>query len=83
MFVVLGGKEYKIIVWKNPLKKYDVYYKDKKLFSFGARNYFHYFDKIGHYKEYNHLDTKRRELYYKRHNKKYGLISSDSFAKMF
>ena len=39
MFVVLGGKEYKIIVWKNPLKKYDVYYKDKKLFSFGARNY--------------------------------------------
>jgi hypothetical protein len=83
MFVVLGGKEYKIIVWKNPLKKYDVYYKDKKLFSYGARGYMHYYDKIGHYKEYNHLDTKRRELYYKRHNKKYGLISPDWFAKMF
>lgn len=83
MYIVLDDKEYQIKVWKNPLKKYDTYYKGKKLFSFGQKGYEHYYDKIGHYKELNHLDTKRRENYYKRHNKKYGKISADWFAKMF
>jgi hypothetical protein len=83
MIIKINDKNYNIVVWNNPLKKYDVYYKDKKIFSFGAKGYEHYKDRIGYYKDYDHLDNKRRELYYKRHNKKYNIISPDWFAKMF
>jgi hypothetical protein len=80
MLVKVGSKNYNIIKSKNKNKKYDVYYDGpggtfgKKLFSFGASGYEHYYDRLGLYSNLNHLDKKRRELYYKRHNKNYGLI---------
>lgn len=50
-------------------KKYDVYdgKNNKYIASFGAVGYQQYKDKIGFYKEFDHLDKKRRERYYKRH----------------
>ena len=50
-------------------KKYDVYKNGKYLVSFGDNRYEQYKDKIGLYSAKNHLDKKRRELYYKRHGK--------------
>jgi len=40
--------------------------QEKKI-PFGALGYEQYFDKIGHYKEYNHNDVNRRRLYRLRH----------------
>ena len=37
--------------------------------SFGSKINQHYYDKIGFYKNLNHLDDKRREKYYKRFGK--------------
>jgi hypothetical protein len=34
---------------------------------FGDKRYYHYFDKIGHYSNLNHLDKNRRRLYRIRH----------------
>lgn len=64
-------------------KKYDVFNKEKKVLSFGDKRYQQYKDKIGHYSHLDHLDKKRRELYYKRHNKDYGIHSADWFSKKF
>jgi hypothetical protein len=50
-------------------KKYDVYKDDKKLASFGALGYQHYFDKIGAYEHLDHHDKKRRAMYRHRHAK--------------
>lgn len=53
-------------------KKYSVYVlKDGKirLIHFGAIGYQQYYDKIGRYQAYDHLDKKRRENYRKRHHK--------------
>lgn len=52
---------------KRKNKKYDVYKNGKYLVSFGDNRYGQYKDKIGSYSSKNHLDKKRRELYYKRH----------------
>ena len=72
----------------NKNKKYDVYIGDKKIASFGSirkngEPYEHFFDKIGLYSYYNHQDTKRRDLYYKRHNKNYGKNTPDWFSKKY
>ena len=52
---------------KRKNKKYDVYKNGKYLVSFGDNRYEQYKDKIGLYSSKDHLDKKRRELYYKRH----------------
>jgi hypothetical protein len=71
-------------------KKYDVYDAKTKdyITSFGGLHkdgtpYEQYFDKIGYYSEYNHLDKKRRTNYYKRHGKKAKLYSPKWFSHLF
>lgn len=49
-------------------KKYDVYYKNKYLLSYGDIRYNHYYDKFGYYSYLNHNDPERRLLYRKRHH---------------
>jgi hypothetical protein len=46
---------------KRKNKKYDVYYDDIYLTSFGQLPYEHYEDKIGYYRDLNHYDKKRRD----------------------
>lgn len=78
-------KKYVIKPSKLKYKKYDVFDKktNKKITSFGDKRYQQYKDKIGHYKNLDHNDKKRRELYYKRHNKDYKEPSADYFSKKF
>jgi hypothetical protein len=52
---------------KRKNKKYDVYYDDIYLTSFGQLPYEHYEDKIGYYRDLNHYDKKRRDNYRTRH----------------
>lgn len=55
---------------KREHKKYDVYDKDDKyLASFGDVRYQQYHDKIGHYKNLDHMDNQRRINYNTRHAK--------------
>jgi hypothetical protein len=70
---------------KNPAKKYDVYdgKTKKKINSFGARGMYHYFDKIGAYSSYNHLDKERRKRYYARHGKSAKPLSAKYFSSYF
>jgi len=63
---------YKPFVSKAKNKKYSVYVKNEKtgkpkLINFGDKRYQQYFDVLGHYKNLNHMDKKRRENYYSRH----------------
>ena len=62
-------------------KKYSVYVKSasgtKKLIHFGDTRYGQYKDKLGHYSSQDHLDSKRRKAYYKRH----GQASNKNTAK--
>ena len=65
---------YEFIKSRRKNKKYDVYKNDKYLVSFGAIRtngipYEQYYDKIGLYKRYNHLDKTRQLNYMKRHFK--------------
>ncbi len=53
----------------NKNKKYDVFLDGKKIASYGAIGYQHYFDKIGEYSELDHLDKERRKKYRERHSK--------------
>lgn len=66
-------------------KKYDVYEQKqdglKYLTSFGDVRYQHYKDKLGLYSHLNHLDKKRRDLYYTRHKKDYPKYSPDWLSK--
>jgi hypothetical protein len=64
-------------------KKYDVFKKNKYVLSFGDNRYQQFFDKIGHYKNLNHNDNKRKDLYYKRHSKDYPKYTSDWFSKKY
>lgn len=50
-------------------KKYDVFSKatEKYIASFGDNRYAQYRDKIGHYRQKDHNDKKRRAAYYNRH----------------
>lgn len=66
---------------KNPNKKYTVYDKNgKRITSFGARTYQHYFDKIGAFSHLNHLDKNRRRLYRLRHGTNPKKLSAGWFA---
>jgi hypothetical protein len=69
---------FKISTRKN--KKYDVYKNDKYLTSFGDKRYEHYYDKIGHYSNLNHLDDKRKDNYYKRFGKSAMFESAKYFS---
>lgn len=71
-------------------KKYDAILKNKftgqiKKVPFGDQRFQHYRDSTGLnlYSHLNHLDKKRRDLYYKRHNKDYPKFSADYFSKRF
>lgn len=65
--VVLEGIDFRKSKLTN--KKYDAFRNGKKLASFGDKRYQHYKDVIGMYSHLNHLDKKRRKLYYARHGK--------------
>jgi len=66
------GKLYTIVApSKTASKKYDVYWNDKRVVSFGARGYQQYHDKIGFYKKDDHLDKTRRANYRSRHQHDY------------
>lgn len=61
-----------IYVSDKPNKKYYALVDNKKVY-FGERGYQHYYDIMKYYSKDNHLNKKRRDLYYKRHGlaKKY------------
>ena len=65
---------YKPFVSKAKNKKYSVYVKSdnktgKKLINFGDSRYGQFKDKIGHYKDLDHNDPKRKKNYHSRHGK--------------
>ena len=66
-------------------KKYTAILPDGKKIHFGAAGYQHYRDDtpLKLYSNLNHLDSKRRDLYYKRHNIDYPFPSADFFSKRF
>jgi len=56
----------------NPKKKYDAILRNNntkriRYISFGSKNASQFYDKLGHYKEQDNLDTERRRLYRLRH----------------
>ena len=59
---------YKPIVSTRKNKKYMVLTK-KGVIHFGDSRYSQYFDKLGFYKNLNHLDKKRQKRYYQRFKK--------------
>lgn len=61
------GNDYIVKVSNRKHKKYDVFFKNKYLLSFGDTRYQHYYDKFMYYSHLNHLDLKRREKYRERH----------------
>ena len=69
----------------NKSKKYTAILPDGKKIHFGAAGYQHYRDDtpLKLYSNLNHLDTKRRDLYYKRHNIDYPFPSADVLVKRF
>jgi len=76
--VLIKNKEYTIKAPStNPDKKYDVFLDDKKLLSFGDRNYQQYKDKLGYYSKLNHLDPKRKKLYRFRHQFDKGVVQNN------
>jgi hypothetical protein len=58
----------KFIISPNKNKKYRAIFNDGTHSDFGAKNYQHYFDKIGLYSSFNHLDNNRRANYVARHS---------------
>jgi hypothetical protein len=71
---------YQIRVSDRKDKKYYAIVDGKKV-HFGAKGYEQFHDKLGHYKNLDHNDEKRRDNYYKRHNVDYPKGSADWFAK--
>lgn len=67
--VIIRRKKYIVVPSRKKDKKYDVYVDGKYLLSFGSRAYEHYYDRFGYYSDLNHLDKKRRKLFYARHGK--------------
>ena len=75
---------------RNKRKKYEAKLENKKTgkiyaVPFGAMGYEQYFDKLGYYKNLNHLDKKRRENFLKRnaHNIKEGYYSPSFFSAFY
>jgi hypothetical protein len=71
-------QNYPIFISDRPLKKYYAIVNDKKIY-FGSSNHEQYYDLLGHYKHLNHLDKRRRRLYYARH----GLHAAKGSPKWF
>jgi len=79
---------YTFKISKNKTKKYDVFKNGKYLVSFGGIKpdgtpYQQYYDKIGKYSKYNHLDEKRKDRYYKRHGKDSRFESAKYFSHAY
>jgi hypothetical protein len=79
---------YTFIKSPNKLKKYRVFLKNGKHIDFGAIHpdgspYEQYYDKLKLFKDYNHYDEKRRDRYYQRHKKDYGIDTADWFSKKY
>lgn len=77
-----------IVKWMispNSKKKYRVILSDGRKVDFGAREYSQYKDTtpLKAYSHLDHLDKKRRERYYARHNKDYPKYSADWLSKTF
>jgi len=74
MKLVLKNKFYDIFVSNRTPKKYVAHMKEisgtRKKVYFGDRRYEQFYDKLGFYKNLNHLDPNRRRLYYDRHGVK-------------
>ena len=69
-------------------KKYDVFKDGIYLVSFGGIRangipYDQFYDKIGKYSKYNHLDESRRQRYYQRHGKKAEFESAKYFSHSY
>lgn len=62
----IDGKTYHITKSASKNKKYDVYLDNRKILSFGDRNYEQFNDKFGEFENLNHNDDKRRYSYRKR-----------------
>ena len=76
--IIVKGNKYLLEPSKRENKKYDVYYDNKYITSFGDKRYEHYKDKIGYYKNLDHNDKKRRKLYRDRHKNDY--IDDSNYA---
>jgi len=70
-YIKIYNHKFLITPSKRKNKKYDVYElvddEYDYLLSFGDNRYSHYEDKLGYYKNLNHLDEDRLMRYYKRH----------------
>ena len=79
---------YLFVVSPGSTKKYKVYKNNKFITSFGGvrkngKPYEQFFDKIGYYKKYNHLDNNRKNLYYKRHGRNAKFESAKWFSHRY
>ena len=68
---------------KRKNKKYDVYKKGKYITSFGSNTNQQYKDKIGHYKNLDHLDKDKRKRFYDRFGKNPKFESALWFSSKF
>lgn len=78
----------RILEWKQSdraNKKYAVLLSTGKWVHFGSSNHDQYKDTtpLKLYSNRDHLDEKRKELYYKRHKKNYEPYSADWLSKRF
>lgn len=71
-------KSYPIYTSNKPEKKYYAEVDGKKVY-FGQYDYEHYFDKLGVYSDWDHLDPKRRKNFKKRFEKSRHKIGSASW----
>jgi hypothetical protein len=64
-------------------KKYDVYFNDEYLLSYGDKRYQHYLDKFKQYSDLNHKDKKRQESYFKRHGETDDIFSAKYWSNNY
>jgi len=81
------GLIFRVSTRKN--KKYDVFDKDDTyLLSFGGKRpdgtpYAQYFDRLGYYTKFNHMDIQRLRRYYDRFKKTKVGFNPDFFSKQY
>jgi len=63
----INGYDIYVNMDKNTNYKYKVYKDNKFITNFGDKRYEQYYDKIGYYKNLNHLNKSRRYKYRQRH----------------
>ena len=70
-------KKYKATFYENDVALKSIH--------FGDSRYEHFYDRtpLKAFEHLNHYDDKRRELYYKRHNRDFGVMSADYLSKKF